>query len=148
MARALARRPLSEREARDRLESAGFPGEEIDAALLHARDSRWIDDRTFARLWVEDRLLHHPLSRRAVEDELRGRKVAHDVVAVALDEHYPAEREREIARDLARTRLARLAGLDEARRLRRTTDFLIRRGFSTSVAVDSARRALRGDRND
>jgi len=141
------RRPLSEREAEDVLLRSGFARDEIDAALTQAREFAWIGDRVFARLWVEDRLLHHPLSRRAVEDELRGRRVAHDVAVAALDEHYPAEREREIARDLAEARLARLVSLDEATRLRRTTDFLIRRGFSASVAIDSARRALRGEEN-
>jgi regulatory protein len=127
---------------------AGVARSEIDAALAQAREFAWIGDRVFARLWVEDRLLHHPLSRRAIEQELRGRKVPHDVVVAALDEHYPAEREREVARELARDKLARLAGLDEVKRLRRTTDFLIRRGFPTSIAVDSARRALRGGEDD
>jgi SOS response regulatory protein OraA/RecX len=146
--RVALRRPLSEREAEGFLVQSGFARDEIDAALQQAREFAWIGDHIFARMWVEDRLLHHPLSRRAVEEELRGRKVAHDVAAAALEEHYPVEREREIAQDLARTRLARLAGVDEAARLRRTTDFLIRRGFSASVAIDSARRALRGGDHD
>lgn len=112
---------------------------------MHARDSRWIDDRTFARLWVEDRLLHHPLSRRAIEQELRGRKVPRDIISAAVSEHYPEDGERKLAEDLALTRLARLGGLDEPTRRRRTIDFLIRRGFSGSLAADSVRRALLGE---
>ena len=145
MARILTRRPLSEKEAAARLEQAGVPRDEIDAALAYARESRWVDDRVFARLWVEDRLSRHPLSRRAIEDELRGRKVSRDVALAALDEHYPPEREREIALGLARERLARLGGIAEDARRRRATDFLIRRGFSTSIAADAVRRALRGE---
>jgi len=137
------RRPLTEREAEGLLVQAGFSRDDIDAALARAREFTWIGDRVFARLWVEDRLMHHPLSRRAIEDELRGRKAQPDIVRSALDELYPAEREREIAAELARARLARLAGVDETARLRRTTDFLIRRGFSASLAAESARRALR-----
>ena len=109
-----------------------------------ARDSGWIGDATFARLWIEDRLEHHPLSRRAVEDELRGRKVSREAIVAALAEHYPPEKEREVAASLVEARLARLAGLDEATRRRRATDFLLRRGFSSSIAVDSVRRAVRG----
>ncbi len=142
MAKLLARRPLSEREARERLEEAAFPCEEIDAALAHALESRWVDDRTFARLWVEDRLAHHPLSRRAIAEELRGRKIPHDLAAGALDEHYPSDREREFATDLAKARLARLANLDDATRRRRTMDFLTRRGFAAASAADAVRRAL------
>lgn len=144
----LRRRPLSEREARDRLEEAGFSSEEIDAALDHAREARWVDDKTFARLWVEDRLLHHPLSRRAIEEELRGRKVSRDVISTAVTEHYPEEQEREIATSLAAARLQRLAAVDEATRRRRTIDFLIRRGFTGSLAADSVRRALQGETHD
>ena len=140
----MRRRPLSEREARDRLLEAGFLDSDIEAALGVARDSGWIGDATFARLWIEDRLEHHPLSRRAVEDELRGRKVSREAIVAALDEHYPPEKEREVAASLVEARLARLAGLDEATRRRRATDFLLRRGFSSSIAVDSVRRAVRG----
>lgn len=142
LAKLLARRPLSEREARERLEKAGIQAGEIDAALSHGRDSGWIDDRAFARLWVEDRLAHHPLSRRAIAEELRGRKISRDLAAGALDEYYPAERERELAVHLAEARLARLANLDDATRRRRTMDFLTRRGFAAAIAADAVRRAL------
>lgn len=148
LARLLARRPLSEDEARQRLGKAGFPTDEIDAALAHGRESRWIDDRTFARLWVEDRLARHPLSRRAIEEELRGRRVPRSVASAALDEHYPAPLERDAACRLARERWARLAALDDDTRRRRTIDFLIRRGFSGSVAADAVRRAVKGDDRD
>jgi regulatory protein len=144
LAKSLRHRPLSEREAQERLEEVGFSREEIDAALAAARDHGWIDDRVFARLWVEDRMRHHPLSRRALEEELRGRKVPHDVISAAVRDHYPQEQERDVARALAVARLARLGALDEMTRRRRTIDFLIRRGFSSSVAADSVRRALRG----
>jgi SOS response regulatory protein OraA/RecX len=66
------------------------------------------------------------------------------VISAAVRDHYPQEQERDVARDLAVARLARLGALDEMTRRRRTIDFLIRRGFSSSVAADSVRRALRG----
>jgi SOS response regulatory protein OraA/RecX len=92
--------------------------------------------------------LHHPLSRRAIEQELRGRKVPRDIASAALREHYPEEHEREAATELARTRLDRLGAVDEVTRRRRTIDFLIRRGFSTSLAADSVRRALQGEAHE
>ncbi len=132
---------MSEREAREKLCEAGFASADVDTAMSAALDAGWLGDATFARLWIEDRLAHHPMSRRAVEDELRGRQVPHEVIAAALDEHYPAEREHEVAGALARARLGRLAGLDGAVQERRAIDFLLRRGFSSGVARDSVRRA-------
>jgi SOS response regulatory protein OraA/RecX len=67
------------------------------------------------------------------------------VISAAVQEHYPEEQERAVARGLAEARRARLDRLDEMTRRRRTIDFLIRRGFSGSVAADSVRRALQGD---
>jgi SOS response regulatory protein OraA/RecX len=92
--------------------------------------------------------LHHPLSRRAIEEELRGRKVPRDLISAAVSEHYPQDEERKLAEDLASARLARLGGLDEPTRRRRTIDFLIRRGFSGSIAADSVRRALSGETHE
>lgn len=146
LAQPLRRHPLSEQEARDYLVSAGFVDSDIDVALALARDSGWIGDATFARLWIEDRLAHHPVSRRAIEEELRSRKVSRDAIAAALNEHYPVEKESEIALAVVQTRLARLTSLDEETRRRRATDFLLRRGFSSSIASGSVRRALREER--
>ncbi|MEW5825521.1 MAG: regulatory protein RecX [Candidatus Bipolaricaulota bacterium] len=140
LARILRGHPLSERDAKGRLERLGYPRDEVEAALAVARDERWLDDALLARLWVEDRLLHHPLSRRALEAELRSRGVPADIASRALVDLYPPEREPEVALELARARLARPAP-DDARRERRTIDYLLRRGFSSRLAVDAVRRA-------
>jgi len=144
LAQLLTRRPLTEREASDWLAGGGFAPDDAQAALAHAREAGWLDDAVFARLWIGDRLARHPLSRRAVAQELARRKLPSDLAQRALDELYPPDQEREVATTLAEARLARLATLDEPTRARRTTDFLLRRGFSAALATDCVRRALRG----
>ena len=98
-----------------------------------------IDDSLFAKLWVEDRILHHPMSRRAVARELADKGVPGDLTAAALDAGYPPAHERELALRVAEARFQRLRNVDYEKRTRRTIDHLMRRGFSGSVARDVVR---------
>jgi len=99
-----------------------------------------IDDRAFARLWVEDRVLYHPLARDAVARELRDKGVPEDAAAAALTELYPAEREKELIWKLARERYERLAEVEPAARERRTLGYLTRRGFAFGLSREVVRR--------
>lgn len=132
--RLLRYRPRSISEVRRRLTAQGFDRETIEETINKAEAAGLLDDRLFARLWVEDRLLHHPLSRRAIAQELAEKGIAPEIASVVLEEHYPPEKEEEIALDLAQTRLARYQGLEPARRVRRTVSFLTRRGFNAALA--------------
>ncbi len=132
--RLLRYRPRSVAEARDRLRSLGFADYEIDKAISTAEAADLLNDEVFAKLWVEDRLLHHPLSRRAIVRELEEKKLDREIIAAAIDALYPAEEEKRIALDLARVRLARYTGIERNKRIQRTIAFLVRRGFNPSLA--------------
>lgn len=139
----LRRRPLTEREASNRLRQAGFASEDVDAAVRRAIEEELVDDRVFAKLWVDDRLIHHPLSRRAVEQELAERGVPREHIVAALDASYPSAREAELAYELAAARWARLSSSEPEARRRRVVDHLLRRGFPMGLAADAARRVER-----
>jgi len=132
--RLLRYRPRSEGEVRHRLASLGFTDQEIEKAVATATAAGLINDEVFAKLWIEDRLLHHPLSRRAVRQELADKKIDKVTIDAAVDKFYPVEEEKRIALELARVRLAKYATLDRARRMQRTMSFLSRRGFSFSLS--------------
>jgi len=102
-----------------------------------------INDSLFARLWVEDRILHHPMSRRALAHELADKGIPSDLAAAALDAGYPPARERELAVQVGEARFHRLQNVDPGKRARRSIDHLMRRGFSASVARETIRRLER-----
>ncbi len=147
LVRLLRERPRSIFEVRDRLGRRGHGQEAIDDAVASAVDAGLLDDRAFAKLWVSDRLWHHPLSRAAVAQELRQKGVASAVIDASLDELYPPVRELEVARELACSRYERLRGVDAARRASRTVRFLERRGFRRGTALEIVR-ALEAGAND
>ena len=132
--RLLRYRPRSVNEARTRLRVYGFSEEEIEETLERASEARLLDDVLFARLWIQDRLHSHPLSRRAVRQELAVKGVASPIVEEALADYYPPEMEDRVLYDLACERHKRYRGLDRERRMRRLTAYLTRRGFPFSAA--------------
>ncbi len=132
--RLLRYRPRSVAETRERLRSLGFTDQEIDKTISTAEAADLLNDEAFARLWVEDRLLHHPLSRRAIQQELAEKKIDRETVNAALERLYPAEKEKELALELAQARIAKYANLDTHRAMQRTVSFLTRRGFNPRLA--------------
>lgn len=85
-------------------------------------------------VWIEDRLLNHPLSRRAILQELTDKGIDKTVATDALDRLYPAVGEKAVALELARARCSRYGALDKASRIQKNISFLARRGFSFSLA--------------
>ena len=122
------------------MKERGHTASDIDETIDQAIHAGMIDDRLFAKLWVEDRVLHRPISRRALSLELSDRGVPRDLAMQAMCDGYPPEIERDIAWRAAQARYARLARVEQEKRIRRTYDFLIRRGFSNSLAREAIRR--------
>jgi regulatory protein len=139
LTRLLRERPRSVFEVRQRLKQRGHDEDAIGKTIRAALDAGLLDDRAFAKLWVTDRLWHHPLSRAALAKELHDKGIEPAIIDTALGEFYPAVREVELARDLAETRFGRLRGIDRERRRNRTVNHLMRRGFSRHLACDVVR---------
>ena len=139
LTRLLRERPRSVLEVRQRLKRRGHRDDAIEKTIRTALDAGLLDDHTFAKLWVTDRLWHHPLSRAALAKELHDKGIDPSIIDGTLGELYPAVREVELARDLAATRFERLRGIDRDRRWNRTVNHLVRRGFSRHLACDVVR---------
>ena len=120
---------------RRRLSRRGLPFEEVERLIDQAQEAGLIDDRLFAKLWVEDRMTNRPLARRAIVRELREKGVDPALVEQAVRAGYPESKEPEVALRLARARFERLASLGDAeKRVRRMLGFLDRRGFARDLA--------------
>lgn len=113
-----------------------------------AKDAGLIDDRTFARLWIEDRVLYRPLSRRAIARELSEKGVPDPIAEKALADGYPASMEKELIWRLAGERYERLSGVESEKRDRRTVGYLARRGFALGLAHDVVRQLAKGETDE
>lgn len=126
-------RPRSIAEARQRLMGQGFDRGAIETAIEQAIASDQLDDAAFAKLWVRDRMWHHPLSRAAISQELREKGIDPELIARTLAAEYPAVREVDLATTLAEERVRRMGSVPLDKRRNRLISFLARRGFSQNL---------------
>ncbi len=131
----LSYRPRSTGEIREKLAEKETPDTAIDAAIAKLTRMGYLDDRQFARFWVEDRLRNRPRGRRALQFELRQKGIADALINEVLDELLD---ESQAAYEAAETRVRRMRGATRQEFKQKVGAFLQRRGFG----FDSANRAM------
>jgi regulatory protein len=138
--RLLARRSHSEAELHTKLRDAGFERPTVERVVDRLRHLGLVDDRDFARQWIEERVRRKGVPRATLIAELRAkgieRAVAEDAVAVAaIDEEalavqLAAKLWRKVADKPLREQAASLAGT------------LTRRGFGPDACEAAIRSVL------
>jgi len=116
---ALAKRdcdPLVAKDVLDRLTEVGL-----------------VDDAAYAQMFVRSKQRRSGLAASALRRELRAKGVDPDTAGAAVDDVSPALEE-ERARELVRSRLKRLHGLDRAVQVRRLAGLLARKGYPSGMA--------------
>ncbi len=125
----LSYRPRSTAEVRRNLHRKAVDETVIEAVVERLTRVGLLDDREFARYWVENRVQFNPRGERALRHELREKGVAPEIIADVLAEFD----EEEAARSVAEKRAPRLAHLAPRDFRRKLTDYLARRGFAYST---------------
>lgn len=124
----LSYRPRSLAETRRYLAGKGVEPAHMEAVIQRLQELGYLDDRAFARWWVENRQQFRPRGAFVLRQELRQRGVAEHIIEEVLGAVVPVERE--TVEGLARRRAARLRGEDRAGFYRKLSAFLLRRGFA------------------
>lgn len=127
----LSYRIRSEREVRDNLKKHHFSDEVIQAVLEKLRRLGLVDDRQFARTWVENRNEFRPRGRRALQMELRQKGIEDGMIAEVLD----GLDEDELAYQAAVRQVRKYAGLPWEGFRPKMVAFLARRGFHYGVVI-------------
>jgi regulatory protein len=123
--RLLVERPRSEAEVRQRLARAGTAPETIDQVVERLRCNGDLDDGSFARTWVENRMAFRPRGAAMLRAELRRKGVP----SAAIDSALAEVDEPQAAWAAARRVAQRWTNLDSSARRRRLYAYLQRRGF-------------------
>jgi len=128
-------RPRSEREIDD-----WFKKHKVHKSLhkeLFSRLKRLdlIDDRKFARWWIEQRTAFRPRGKKALAVELRQKGIDRQLIKQVLDE--AAIDERKIASRLLRKKRYKWEKLDKLKARKKMAEFLARKGFGWTVIKES-----------
>jgi regulatory protein len=123
------------------LEERGVPGEVAARVLDRFEDVGLIDDRSFARLWVQSRQGSRGLAPRALRGELRSRGIAEHLVEEALGE-VDLDAQLEAARAIVERKARSLRGLPRPTQVRRLRGALARKGYGPGLASQVVRETL------
>ncbi|MEW6753694.1 MAG: regulatory protein RecX [Candidatus Latescibacterota bacterium] len=138
----LASRARSVQEVNRRLRQKGFSEAVTEAVVADLLRLRLLDDRAFARIWVESRMRHRPMGSHRLVQELRGKGVDAASIDEALAEHKAAVDSAEVAAGLLRRQAWRYAGVEEGKARSRMLGFLARRGYDHDTAASAVARVL------
>lgn len=132
----LAVRPRSEQELRQRLAQKNYSEEIITLVIARLGDVKLVDDRDFAKFWVENREGFKPRSKRALQYELRQKGVSSQEIARAVKKVD----ERDSAYRAAHSKALRYKDLDAQSFREKLGGFLARRGFDYGVTRETVNR--------
>ncbi len=131
--RYLGYRARSVAEVRDKLREKDFAAEVVAEVISDLQRQKLLDDREFARCWVEARLQRANGARKLAQD-LRHKGVAAGVVDEVLAEYAPALDSGERAVELLSKQAWRYRGLAPDKAKRRMLGFLARRSCDEEMA--------------
>jgi len=131
----LSYRARSCQEITERLLRKGYEREVIQEVVEELKSLHYLDDRAFARGWVETRL-KEKRGRILIRQELLKKGIEEEVIADSIAEGLKkiASTEDELAWQAIEKRIPRYQKLEKSKAYRRINDFLIRRGFSIEAA--------------
>jgi len=111
----------------------------VSRTLTRLEEVGLLDDRAFAKAWVEFRVKSKGMGERLLERELHQKGIKKEIIRGAV-EGLGDEGERALS--LALARVERLKGLDKETAKRRLAGFLQRKGYAGEVVYDVVRKAF------
>ena len=130
-------RPRSRAEIEKYLTEKEHPADVIEHVVQRLIEQKYLDDESFARMWVDQRERFRPTSARALRFELRQKGVDRNVI----DEVVEEVDDEAAAWAALEPKVARWQGLEQVDFIKKATGFLARRGFSYDVTRRVCKRA-------
>ena len=132
-------RQRSTKEITQRLKQKNFDDSVIKETLSFLKRQGFVDDESFAKAWIDSRL-KKPLGLRRIKEELRIKGIDTNIIESNLKKIRQDYLEEEVVARIAADRLSKLKGIEPQKVKRRTFAYLLRRGFSPEVILDTLAR--------
>lgn len=133
----LSYKPRTTSEVQRRLEREDYRPAVVDEVIAYLEDREYLDDRTYARLYAEERFTGKGYGPYRVQQDLRKRGVSQDTIDWAVSEVFDRESVRDEALRQAEKRWPKLSYEENARkRAKKLYDFLARRGYPFEVVSE------------
>jgi len=133
-------RPRSVEEVRRHLKGKGTAPDVIEQVIARLLNAGLLDDRAFARYWLENRSDLRPRGERALRQELRLKGISDEIIAEILSEGHDED---EAAYRAAVVQARKVRTADPLEFRRKMEAHLVRRGFSYELAREATARVWR-----
>ena len=138
----LDRRMRSRKELTQALRQRRFAKEIIDRIVGELSERGFLDDATFARVFVEERDARGRSGPRLIRQELAARGVAPEIADRALEGLDKSDTQEEKARALLQKWNRRSKPEDPHKRRQAAAAFLMRRGFDSEIVWELVREII------
>jgi len=125
--RLISHRPRTRREIQQKLVEKGFEDTQAQSVIARLAEAGLVEDREFARMWVENRNQSHPRSQRLMKLELMQKGVSVEEIESAL---VDSADDADLATQAAMQQIRKYSGLEWSEFRKKLSAFLMRRGFS------------------
>lgn len=141
----LSYRSRSEHEISDRLSKAGFASNTIAEVIDDLKRLDYLNDDAFSKSWMKSRMDSKLYGSRRIKQELKLKGVPDEIIERQLEENTAPEDEYNRAKTLAETKLSSSSykSLEKDTLFRRLSQFLLRRGYSSSTVYDLCKDVIR-----
>jgi regulatory protein len=137
--RFLSFRNRSVKELKTFLLGKGYDPDVVTRTLTRLEEVGLLDDRAFAKAWVEGRAKFKGMGERLLEQELRLKGVKKEIISEAV-KGLGDEGERALS--LSQAKVERMKCLDKETVKRRLVGFLQRRGFPGEIVYEVIQKVL------
>ena len=134
--RFLEARPRSAAEVKQQLLKKKIAADVIEHEIERLTNAGLLDDKAFAKYWVENRETFRPRAGRALKYEMKRKGLSDTTIASALK----GLSEDDSAYRAGAARARRWYGLEHREYLQKMVGFLVRRGFAYNIAKRAAER--------
>lgn len=134
-------RMRSEKELYQRLKKKKFDEAIARETLSFLKDKGFLDDNLFTRNWIESRLKRSQ-GLRKIKEELKLKGVDQGIIAAHFARLKSDYSEEEIISDILEARFQKLKGMTPEVFRRRLYGYLVRRGFSTELAIEAINKKI------
>lgn len=129
----------SERELYSRLQRKKFDKEVIERTVTFLKNKGFLDDKLFARAWIESRL-KKPFGLRRLTQELKMKGIPPAIIEAQAAQLKKAYCEEEVVERLACEKFSKLRSIEPLKAKQRIYAFLLRRGFSPGIVQEKIRK--------
>jgi regulatory protein len=125
-------RGRSVKEMQEYLKKKNVPQEMADKVVARLLDEKFLNDRNFAKDWIESRARFRPKGRRIVEMELKQKGITKEIIDEVMQEgpSEDAPDEAEQLRRLVEQRIGKYKGMERYEIYQKLGAYLGRRGFN------------------